>query len=98
MEDLVDLVVEKFEKKYHKYQKKLVKKVVKKILVKALPKFMAKSAAKKIPVAGLACGGFFAIGKLCQGNWKGACMEMASGASSLVPGAGTAASLAIDAI
>lgn len=64
---------------------------------KSLLKTGFKSAVKKIPVLGALAGGLFAIPRLLKGDWTGAGLEVASGAASLVPGAGTAASIGIDA-
>lgn len=64
---------------------------------KSLLKTGFKSAVKKIPVLGALAGGLFAIPRLLKGDWAGAGLEVASGAASLVPGAGTAASIGIDA-
>lgn len=60
-------------------------------------KTAAKSLIKKIPVLGLIAGAGFAIGRLMDGDVEGAGMEIASGAAALIPGIGTAASVAIDA-
>ena len=64
---------------------------------KSLLKTGFKSAVKKIPVLGALAGGLFAIPRLLKGDWAGAGLEVASGAASLLPGAGTAASIGIDA-
>jgi len=56
-----------------------------------------KSLAKKIPVVGLLAGGAFAVERLMKGDYLGAGGEVLSGLASLIPGIGTAASLAIDA-
>ena len=64
---------------------------------KSLLKTGFKSAVKKIPVLGALAGGLFAIPRLLKGDWTGAGLEVASGAASLLPGAGTAASIGIDA-
>ena len=64
---------------------------------KSILKTGFKSAVKKIPVLGALAGGLFAIPRLLKGDWTGAGLEVASGAASLVPGAGTAASIGIDA-
>ena len=55
-----------------------------------------KIAFKKIPVVGLAFGVGFGAFRLLQGDLTGAGLELASGAASTIPGAGTAASFAID--
>ena len=66
-----------------------------KILEKAK---LLKFAGKKIPFGiGLAVAGAFALGRLTKGDYKGAALETASGAASIVPGLGTAASVGIDA-
>ena len=56
-----------------------------------------KSFLKKIPLIGLLAGGAFAIDRAMRGDWTGAGMELASGAASTIPIAGTAASVGIDA-
>jgi hypothetical protein len=56
-----------------------------------------KSVLKKVPVVGLLAGGAFAAGRAMRGDLTGAGMELASGTASMMPGAGTAASLGIDA-
>ena len=68
-------------------------KVVGKIGAKAV----GKSVLKKIPALGLLAGAGFAISRLAKGDVLGAIAELGSGAVSLVPGIGTAASVAIDA-
>jgi len=60
-------------------------------------KVAGKSFLKKLPLIGLVAGIGFGIARAMEGDWKGAGMEVASGAFSLVPGIGTAASVAIDA-
>ena len=64
---------------------------------KSILKTGFKSAVKKIPFLGALAGGLFAIPRLLKGDWAGAGLEVASGAASLLPGAGTAASIGIDA-
>jgi len=59
---------------------------------------VAKLLAKKVPFIGAAFGlGFGAWRLLTEGDVTGAGLEVASGLTSLVPGPGTAAGLAIDA-
>lgn len=55
------------------------------------------SLLKKIPGVGLLTGIGFGISRAMQGDIAGALGEVASGASSLIPGVGTAISTAIDA-
>lgn len=57
----------------------------------------AKTLGKKIPGAGLVIGAGLGVARAVEGDWGGAGLELASGAASLVPGAGTAASVALDA-
>lgn len=57
-----------------------------------------KSLLKKIPGIGLLAGLGFGGMRALSGDWAGAGLEVASGAASLVPGVGTAASLGIDAL
>lgn len=65
--------------------------------VKVGAKGSGKSFAKKIPIVGVAAGCAFGIFRLTQGDYLGAVMEVSSGAVSLIPVYGTAASFAIDA-
>jgi hypothetical protein len=60
-------------------------------------KGLAKSILKKIPALGLLAGIGFGIKRAIDGDWIGAGLEVASGAASLAPGFGTAASVGIDA-
>lgn len=60
-------------------------------------KAAGKSLLKKIPVIGLGAGALFAAQRMMSGDRTGAGMELASGAASMIPGIGTAASLAMDA-
>lgn len=66
-------------------------------VAKGLGKTAGKSLLKKIPGIGLLAGLGFGAGRALAGDWAGAGLEVASGAASLIPGWGTAASLAIDA-
>jgi len=73
------------------------KAAAKKAVVKAGSKALGKSLLKKIPVIGLIAGIGFGVQRAMSGDFKGAALEVASGAASMVPGAGTAASIALDA-
>ena len=73
-----------------------IKEGASKGLGKGLAKGAGKTLLKKIPVAGLLAGGAFAAGRAMHGDWSGAGLELLSGLASIVPGWGTAASLAID--
>jgi len=64
---------------------------------KGAAKGAGKSLLKKLPVIGAVAGGVFAVDRASKGDWLGAGMEVASGAASLLPGWGTAASIGIDA-
>lgn len=72
-------------------------KVGAKVLEKTAGKTVLKSLVKKIPVVGLLFGLGFAASRLAEGDILGAAGELLSGAVSLIPGAGTAASIGIDA-
>lgn len=61
-----------------------------------MAKMGGKSLLKKIPILGLGAGGIFAIQRALSGDYKGAGLELASGAASTIPGLGTAASVGID--
>jgi hypothetical protein len=73
------------------------KTATKKAGTKVLGKTLLKSAIKKIPIIGAIAGIGFGIGRLMSGDVSGAALEVASGAASTIPGAGTAASVGIDA-
>ena len=60
-------------------------------------KAVGKSLLKKIPIIGALAGVGFAISRAAKGDYAGAALELASGAASIIPGLGTAASVAIDA-
>ena len=92
-------------KKTAKVTQKVAQKVATNAAGKAVGKVVAKTAAtavgksvlKKIPLVSAAAGAYFAYDRLKNGDWKGACGEMASGIAGCFPGVGTAASVAIDA-
>ena len=65
-------------------------------LAKIAGKGLLKSGLKKIPGVGLVAGLAFGAGRLMKGDFAGAGMEVASGAASMMPGLGTAASVGID--
>lgn len=75
---------------------KAAKKAVVKTAAKTGAKAVGKSLLKKIPVVSAVAGVGFGIGRLKDGDWKGALGEVASGVCGCVPGLGTAASTAID--
>ena len=81
--------------------KKIVAKTGKKIAAKTIAKTAgkagAKSLLKKIPFVGLGLGAVFAIDRMRKGDWGGALLELGSGAASMIPGVGTAVSVAADA-
>ncbi|MCK5015882.1 MAG: hypothetical protein KAS32_02325 [Candidatus Peribacteraceae bacterium] len=59
-------------------------------------KALLKSGLKKIPVLGALAGLGFGLSRLMKGDVAGAIGEVASGAASIIPGVGTAASVGID--
>lgn len=59
---------------------------------------LGKSALKKLPGVGVVAGAAFAVDRAEGGDYFGAALEFASGAVSLIPGVGTAASVAIDGV
>jgi len=68
-----------------------------KIAANKIAGFTLSSTLKKIPIAGLLVGGFFAGKKLLtEGDVVGAAGEIASGAASAIPLVGTATGLGID--
>ena len=75
---------------------KTAAKTTAKTAAKTAGKGAAKSVLKKIPFVGLGLGAAFAVDALRKGDWKGALMELGSGAASMIPGVGTAVSTAID--
>lgn len=68
-----------------------------KVATKIAGKAVLKSVVKKIPLVSLVAGGVFAYQRIKDGDWKGALGEVTSGALGCIPGAGTAASVAVDA-
>ena len=73
------------------------KKIAAKTITKTVGKAGAKSLLKKIPFVGLGLGAVFAIDRMRKGDWGGALLELGSGAASMIPGVGTAVSVAADA-
>jgi GH24 family phage-related lysozyme (muramidase) len=65
-------------------------------LAKTTGKASSKSLLKKIPFLGLGVAGLFAADRIGEGDFVGAGMEIASGIMSIVPGLGTAGSVAMD--
>jgi hypothetical protein len=68
-----------------------------KMLAKIGGKALGKSAIKKIPIIGALAGLGFGASRAMDGDWLGAAGEVASGVASIIPGVGTAGSVAIDA-
>ena len=77
--------------------KKAGAKTTAKLGAKLGVKALGKSVLKKIPGVGLLAGIGFGLQRAMKGDLVGAAMELASGGASLIPGFGTAASVAIDA-
>jgi hypothetical protein len=77
--------------------KKTAAKSTAKVGAKLGVKALGKSVLKKIPGVGLLAGIGFGLQRAMEGDFVGAAMELASGGASLIPGFGTAASVAIDA-
>lgn len=95
---LVDKVTALLVDQFKQYSEKTVRKAVKKLIKAAIVKFTAKAATKKVPVVGFAAGLVFGGWKALQGDFSGAGMEVASGAASTIPGAGTALSVGVDCV
>ena len=101
----VDLVGGLFDRGAKKGAQKGVQKGVQKGAQKATTKAATKAAGKgigkgllkKLPLVGLGLGAAFALERAANGDMVGALGELASGAAAMVPGWGTAASVAIDA-
>lgn len=73
-----------------------VGKAVVKTAAKAAGNAVGKSVLKKIPLVSAAAGCYFAWDRIKDGDWKGACGEVASGVAGCLPGLGTGISAAID--
>ena len=84
------------EKATQKAAQTTVGKAVTKTVAKTAGSAVGKSVLKKIPLVSLGAGAWFAWDRIKDGDWKGACGELASGALGCLPGLGTAASTAID--
>ena len=93
-------VMKAVEKTTAKVAEKAAQTTVGKAVVKAAAKTagsaVGKSVIKKIPLVSAAAGCYFAWDRIKDGDWKGACGEVASGVAGCFPGLGTAASAAID--
>ena len=76
---------------------KATTKATTKAATKAAGKGIGKGLLKKLPLVGLGLGAAFALERAANGDMLGAFGELASGAAAMVPGWGTAASVAIDA-
>ena len=76
--------------------KNVTKNVGKTVVKKSVAKGAGKTILKKLPFVGLALGLGFAIDRARKGDFVGASMELGSGAASMIPGLGTAASILID--
>src|SRR5210317_1593827 len=74
------------------------KTVATKTATQVATKGILKTVIKKIPFVGAIAGIGFALQRLAKGDTVGAGLELTSGFSSIVPGFGTAASLAQDAV
>jgi len=76
----------------------LLKNVKDNIAKKLVAKSLGKVAAKKLPFGlGLLAGAGLAAVSAASGDWEQAGYDLASGTASIVPGVGTAGSVAIDA-
>ena len=73
-----------------------VGKAVTKTVAKAAGSAVGKSVIKKIPLVSAVAGCYFAWDRIKEGDWKGACGEVASGVAGCLPGLGTGISAAID--
>ena len=80
-----------------KGSKKIATKLGGKAVAKVGAKALGKGLLKKIPFVGLGAGLLFAGQRLMAGDFKGAALEAMSGAASMIPGAGTAISIGLDA-
>lgn len=93
-------IVKAVEKTTAKVAEKAANTAVGKAVAKAAAKTagsaVGKSVIKKIPLVSAAAGCYFAWDRMKDGDWKGACGEVASGVAGCFPGLGTAASAAID--
>ena len=74
------------------------KEATEEITEQVVKRSLGKRVLSKIPLIGAVLGVGFAIDRAMGGDFKGAGLELLSGAASTIPGKGTAASLAIDAI
>ena len=93
-------VVKAVEKGAAKTVEKAAQTAVGKSVVKAVAKTtgsaVGKSVLKKVPLVSVAAGCYFAWDRVKNGDWKGACGEVASGVAGCFPGVGTGISAAID--
>ena len=80
-----------------KLEKEAAEAAAKRAATRTASRGFGKSLLKKIPGVGLVVGGLLAGQRAMAGDWKGAGLELASGAAGTIPGVGTAVSTAIDA-
>ena len=79
--------------------KTVLKKTVPKAAAKGGFKMLLKNTIGKVPFGvGTVMGAIFAVDRLLKGDWLGAGAELTSGVLSAIPGKGTAASIAVDAM
>ncbi len=93
---VVKAVEKSTAKAVEKAAKTTVGKAVTKTVAKAAGSAIGKSVIKKIPLVSAAAGCYFAWDRIKDGDWKGACGEVASGVAGCLPGLGTGISAAID--
>ena len=74
------------------------KEAVKEVVEKTVVKKGLKGVLSKIPIVGVGIGAAFGLQRAIAGDYKGAALEVASGAASAFPGPGTAASIGFDVV
>ncbi len=79
-------------------EKKIKKEAGEEITEQVIKRSLGKKVLSKIPLIGAVLGVGFAIDRAMGGDFKGAGLELLSGAASTIPGKGTAAAIAIDAV
>ena len=93
-------IMKAVEKGTAKAVEKAAQTTVGKSVVKAVARTagsaIGKSVLKKVPLVSVAAGCYFAWDRVKEGDWKGACGEVASGVAGCFPGVGTGISAAID--
>lgn len=101
--ELWGVLSESASKGWEKLKSKIPLNIIEEKIVPKMLSFLSPVGAKtfaavikKVPILGLVVGSGLAVSRALAGDYTGAALEFLSGLASIIPGPGTAASLAID--